>query len=67
MVDRPGRPACTGRTPVVRVTNKRHGLSIIATVTNRGTMRCKIFDGALDAGVLIDFIKRLVRDAGRRV
>jgi hypothetical protein len=28
-----------GQTPVVRVNNKRHGLSIISAVTNRGTMR----------------------------
>jgi transposase len=56
-----------GCTPVVRVNNKRHGLSIISTVTNRGTMRWKIFDGALNADILIDFLKRLVRDAGRKV
>jgi len=56
-----------GRTPVVGVNNKRHGLSILSTVTNRGTMRWKIFDGALDADILIDFMKRLVRDAGRKV
>lgn len=56
-----------GQTPVVRVNNKRHGLSIISTVTNRGTMRWKIFDGALNADILIDFMKRLIRDAGRKV
>jgi hypothetical protein len=28
-----------GRTPLGRVHNKRHGLSIICTVTNPGTMR----------------------------
>ena len=56
-----------GQTPVVRVNNKRHGLSIISTVTNRGTMRWKIFDGALNADILIDFMRRLIRDAGRKV
>jgi hypothetical protein len=57
-----------GRTPVVRVNSKRHGLSIISTVTtNRGTMRWKIFDGVLNADMLTDFLKRLVRDAGRKV
>ena len=56
-----------GHTPVVRVNNKRHGLSIISTVTNRGTMRWRIFDGALNADILIDFMKRLIRDAGRKV
>jgi len=56
-----------GQTPVVRVNNKRHGLSVISTVTNKGTMRWKIFEGALNAQILIDFMKRLVRDAGRKV
>ena len=56
-----------GHTPVVRVNNKRHGLSVISTVTNKGVMRWKIFDGALNADILIDFLKRLVRDAGRKI
>jgi hypothetical protein len=42
-----------GQTPVVRVKNKRHGLSVISTVTNKGTMRWKIFDGALNSDILI--------------
>ena len=56
-----------GHTPVVHVNHKRQGLSVISTVTNRGTMRWKIFDGALNADILIDFMKRLVRDARRKV
>ena len=54
-----------GQTPVVRVNNKRHGLSVIATVTNKGTMRWKMFDGALNSDILIDFLRRLVKDADR--
>ena len=56
-----------GQTPVVRVSNKRHGLSVISSVTNKGTMRWKIFEGALNAAIFIDFMTRLVRDAGRKV
>lgn len=56
-----------GQTPVVQVNNKRHGLSVISTVTNKGAMRWKIFEGALNSHILIDFLKRLVRDAGRKV
>lgn len=56
-----------GQTPVVRVNNKRHGLSVISSVTNKGVMRWKIFDGALNTDILIDFLKRLVKDAGRKV
>lgn len=56
-----------GETPVVRVNNKREGLSIISTVTNKGQMRWKIFDGALNAGILIDFMQRLIKAAPRKV
>ena len=56
-----------GQTPVVRVNNKRHGLSVISTVTNKGQMRWKAFDGALNSDILIDFLRRLVKDAGRKI
>lgn len=55
-----------GQTPVVRV-HKREGLSVISSVTNKGTMRWKIFEGALNADILIDFMQRLVRGARRKV
>ncbi|MEW8057699.1 MAG: IS630 family transposase [Candidatus Thiodiazotropha sp.] len=56
-----------GQTPVVRVNNKREGLSIISTVTNQGKVRWKIFEGAMNADLLIDFFKRLIKDADRKV
>ena len=56
-----------GQTPVVRVNNKREGLSIISTVTNQGKVRWKVFEGAMNANVLIDFFKRLSKDADRKV
>ena len=56
-----------GQTPVVRVNNRREGLSIISTVTNQGKVRWKVFEGAMNAGVLIDFFKRLIKDAKRKV
>ncbi len=56
-----------GQTPVVRVDNERHGLPVISTVTNKGTMRWKMFDGALNSAILIDFLKRLVKGADRKV
>ncbi len=53
-----------GQAPVVRVNNQRYGLSIISTVTNLGTMHWKIFDGVLNPDILVDFMNRLIRDAG---
>jgi len=56
-----------GKTPVVRVCNKRESLSLISTVTNQGKMRWMIFDGALDAKTLIGFFKRLIKEAQRKI
>jgi transposase len=56
-----------GQTPVVRVNNKRHGLSVISTVTNKGQMRWRIFDGALNTNILIDFLRRLIRGAAKKI
>jgi transposase len=56
-----------GQTPVVRVNNQREGLSIISTVTNQGKVRWKVFEGAMHADLLIDFFKRLIKDADRKV
>jgi transposase len=56
-----------GQTPVIRVNSKRHGLSVISSVTNKGQMRWMAFDGALNSDILIDFLRRLVKDAGRKI
>ncbi len=49
-----------GQTPEIRVNQRREGLSLISSVTNRGKMRFKVFEGAMNAVILIDFLKRLV-------
>src|ERR671916_692226 len=56
-----------GRTPVVRVCQKRASLSLISAVANRGELRWMIVDGAVNAPTLIRFLGRLVRDARRQV
>lgn len=56
-----------GETPVIRVNSKRHGLSVISTVTNKGQMRWKIFQGALNADILLDFLRRLIKGAAKKV
>ena len=56
-----------GQTPVIRVNSKRHGFSVISTVTNKGEMRWKIFDGALNTSILIGFMGRLIKGAKKKV
>ncbi|WP_425482801.1 IS630 family transposase [Caldichromatium japonicum] len=56
------------KTSEIRVTHRREGLSVISTLTNRGKVRRKAFAGAMNADILIDFMKRLVKDArGKKI
>lgn len=56
-----------GQTPVVRVNNKREGFSVVSTVTNQGTVRWRVFHGAMNTDIWIDFLKRLIRSSDRKV
>jgi transposase len=56
-----------GKTPVVRVNSKRENVGLISTVTNQGKVRWMVLNGALDSAQLIAFLKRLVKDAKRKV
>ena len=56
-----------GKTPVVAQTAKRITQSMIAAVSNRGLMRFMLYEGALDVDRFIGFLRRLTKDAGRRV
>jgi transposase len=56
-----------GQTPVVSRTAKRITQSMISAVSNRGLMRFMLYQGALNADGFIAFLRRLVRDAGRKV
>jgi transposase len=48
--------------PERRVMNRREGLSVMSTVTDRGQVRWKMFEGAMNADILVDFLKRLIKD-----
>ncbi|HET7659576.1 MAG TPA: IS630 family transposase [Oryzihumus sp.] len=66
--DQVGRTwAPKGRTPVVARTAKRATRSMIAAVSNRGLMRFMLYEKALDADRFIAFLRRLIKDAGRKV
>jgi transposase len=56
-----------GGTPVIARTAKRVTRSMIAAVSNRGLVRFMLHEGALNADHFIAFLRRLVRDAGRKV
>lgn len=56
-----------GQTPVVQVCSNRESLSLISSVTNQGKVRWMVFGGALNAKILIRFLKRLIQSAQRKV
>lgn len=56
-----------GKTPVVEINAKRFSTNMISAVNNRGTIRFMIYKENMTAQVLIRFMKRLIKDAGRKV
>ncbi len=56
-----------GQTPVIARTAKRVRQSMISAVSNRGLMRFMLYEGALNADRFIAFLRRLIKDAGRKV
>ena len=55
------------QTPVVQLSAKRHSVNLISAVTNQGKVRFMMFDGGMNAKLLIHFLRRLSKDAKRKV
>lgn len=56
-----------GRTPVIHLNAKRASTNMLSAITNQGKVRFKIFEGNMNADILIDFMKRLLKAAERKV
>lgn len=56
-----------GKTPVIRLSAKRTSVNMISTVTNQGKIRFMVYKTTMTAQLLIKFMKRLIKDAGRKV
>ena len=56
-----------GKTPVIRLNAKRESINMISAITNQGKVRFKLFEGGMNAAILIDFLRRLIKDAKRKV
>ena len=59
--------ALKGQTPVVQLSAKRHSVNLISAITNQGKVRFMMFDGGMNAKLLINFLRRLSKDAKRKV
>jgi len=56
-----------GETPVVFGTGKRFGCNMISAITNRGQLNFMVFKQRFRTPVFLNFLKRLVRQAKRKV
>lgn len=56
-----------GKTPVVEINAKRFSTNMISAVTNQGAIRFMLYRETMTARVLIRFMKRLIKDSGRKV
>jgi hypothetical protein len=63
--ERRGFEACFARY-LAALSERAQGV-VISTVTNRGTTRFMVDDGALKVALFVTFLKRLTRDASRKI
>lgn len=56
-----------GETPVVEVESKKMKLNLLSAVSNQGKLRFTISKESVNANTLIDFMRKLVHDAERKV
>lgn len=56
-----------GKTPTVVINAKRFSLNMISAVNNQGKLRFMVYEQNMNARVLLRFMRRLIKDAGRKV
>lgn len=56
-----------GQTPVVKSTGARFGLNVISAVSPQGQFRFMVLKDRMNAGVFIEFLKRLIHNADRPI
>ena len=56
-----------GHTPVIRRPARRFSQSMISSLTNQGKLRFMIYEGALNTTIFLNFLRRLIREAARKL
>ncbi len=56
-----------GKTPVLRQTGRKHRINMVSAITNQGKVRFMFYKENMNSQRLITFMKRLIKDAGRKV
>ena len=56
-----------GKTPAIKISAKCKRVNLISTITNQGKVRFMIYNDRMNADTFIKFMKRLIKDADRKV
>jgi transposase len=56
-----------GKTPAIPGTGQRFGCNLVSAITNRGHLSFMVFKRGFTAGVFLRFLRRLVKQADRKV
>lgn len=56
-----------GKTPIVRINATKSRVNMISSINNQGKVRFMLYRETMTAKVLISFLSRLSKDAGRKV
>ncbi len=56
-----------GQTPVIPGTGQRFRCNLISTLTNHGTLYFKLFTQNFNADIMLDFLRRLIRQIPQKV
>lgn len=56
-----------GKTPVLKVQTVKMHINMISAISNQGHVRFMFSNESIDADKLIEFMERLIKDAGRKV
>ena len=56
-----------GKTPVIDINVNSESINMISAVTNQGKVRFRVFEGTMNADILIDFMMRLINRSTKKV
>jgi len=56
-----------GKTPAIRLSAKCKRVNLISSITNQGKVRFMIYKNRMNADTFIKFMKRLIKDADRKI
>jgi transposase len=55
-----------GQTPIIPVSGRRFSFNLLSTITNKGTLRFKVYGETFTSPLLINFFKRLIKSTKQK-